>query len=99
MIKGLDQGCWTRPSDKQAIYTEIAPGQAWGIRVTLFSDFAKVEAVKGAQGIWYKGPVRYSVSVYPPTFFEKWRGITFEQKIMWEVEKKRAVVLEESSSH
>lgn len=96
MLKNLKKGTWTRPTDKSAVYLEIAPGEIWGIRVTLIDDYAKVEAVKGPKGVWYKGPVRYSVNIYPPNFFERIRGITLENKIMNEVNKKRIVVQEEN---
>ncbi len=96
MLKQLTKGRWTRPSDKQAVYTEIAPGQRWGIRVTLIADYAKVEAVEGEKGTWYKGPDRYSTTVYPPSRLERWKGVNFEDKIMAEVARKRQVAAEEN---
>ncbi len=98
MLDHLSKGRWTRPSDKQAVYTEFEPGKRWGLRVTLIEDYAKVEAVEGEQGIWYKGPSQYSAVVSPPSFFEKRRGITFEDKIMAEVEKKRKVAAAENEN-
>lgn len=95
MLPQLTKGKWTRPTDKSAVYTEFNPGEAWGIRVTLIADYAKVEAIQGEKGTWYKGPRRFSTTVRPPTFFERLKGITFEDKIMEEVEKKRQVVREE----
>ena len=99
MLKQLDRGRWTRPTDKSAVYTEIQPGQRWGIRVTLIADFAKVEAVEGERGTWYKGPDRYSTTVYPPRLLERWRGVTFEEKIMAEVERKPSVAQEENQNN
>ena len=63
MIKGLDKGKWTRPTDKSAVYLEFAPGAKWGVRVTLMEYDARVEAVNGPKGTWYKGPERYSTLV------------------------------------
>lgn len=97
MLKDLKNGTWTRPTDKSAVYLEIAPEDTWGIRVTLIDDYAKVEAVEGPKGVWYKGPDRYSVNIYPPNLLERIRGITLERKIMNEVYKKRIVVQEENA--
>lgn len=97
MLKELNQGTWSRPTDKSAVYLEIAPGQRWGIRVTLIDNFAKVEAVDGPQGIWYKGPERYCSVIQPPSFWERMRGITLEQKIMAAVQEKRLVAQEENA--
>lgn len=91
MIKWLDRGKWTRPTDKMAVYTEIAPGQKWGIRVTLLVDFARVEAIDGEKCTWYKPGPEISKEVHPPSFFERLRGITFDQKLRAEVEAKREV--------
>ena len=97
MFASLNKGKWTRPTDKSAVYTEIEPGKKWGIRVTLISDHAKVEAIKGEKDVWYKGPKKYSETVMPPNLLEKLRGITFEDKILIEVEKKRQVAAEENA--
>lgn len=94
----LNHGKWTRPTDRSAVYTEILPGQAWGIRVTLIDDYAKVEAIKGEKGVWYNAPKKYSAKVMPPSIFEKLRGISFEDKIMDEVSNKRAVAAEENGN-
>ena len=45
MLKELNRGRWSRPTDKSAVYLEIAPGEKWGVRVTLIENYAKVEAV------------------------------------------------------
>ena len=95
MLKNLTKGIWSRPSDKSAVYLEINPGDQWGIRVTLIDYYAKVEAIDGPQGVWYKAPQRYSSSIYPPKFWERLRGITLESKIMKEVHEKRLVAQEE----
>lgn len=92
----LNQGKWTRPTDRSAVYTEILPGKVWGIRVTLIDDYAKVEAIQGERGVWYNAPQRYSAKVMPPTIFEKLRRISFEDKIMDEVTSKRLVAEEEN---
>ncbi len=97
MLKDLKQGTWSRPTDKSAVYLEIAPGERWGIRVTLIDYYATVEAVDGPQGVWYKAPQRYSTTIYPPTFWERLRGLSLEQKIMAEVQKKRRVAQEENA--
>lgn len=97
MYDYLKKGTWTRPTDKSAVYTEINPGELWGIRVTLIGTYAKVEAVAGEKGTWYKGPERYSSVVHPPNFFERLRGISFKDKLMAEIEKKRLVAAEENA--
>ncbi|NLJ74977.1 MAG: hypothetical protein GX331_08315 [Firmicutes bacterium] len=97
MLKELNQGKWSRPTDRSAVYLEIAPGKRWGIRVTLIDDYAKVEAVDGPKGTWYKGPQRYCSTIYPPNIIERLRGITLEQKIMAAVEEKRRVAQEENA--
>lgn len=96
MLKQLNQGVWTRPTDKSAVYLEIEAGKKWGVRVTLIDYYAKVEAVDGPQGVWYKGPDRYSTTIYPPNFWERLRGLTLEKKIMFQVEQKRLVAQEEN---
>lgn len=97
MLKGLTKGRWTRPTDKSAVYLEFAPGQKWGVRVTLMEHDARVEAIKGPRGVWYKGPERYSSLVRPPNLLERLRGITLESKIMQAVEEKRLVAQEENA--
>mgnify|MGYP000853803228 FL=1 len=97
LLKELTQGTWSRPTDKSAVYLEIAPGDQWGIRVTLIDDYAKVEAVDGPKGVWYKAPERYSSTLHPPGFLERMAGGTLEEKIMAEVEKKRLVAREENA--
>lgn len=96
MLKGLTQGKWTRPTDKSAVYTEFLPGCEWGIRVTLMEDYAKVEAIDSPNAPLYKAPERYSSIIKPPSFFEKLRGITFEDKVMAAVAHKRQVAAEEN---
>lgn len=89
MIAWLDKGRWTRPHDKMAVYTEILPGQVWGIRVTLFSDRARVEAIDDEKCSWYRPGPEIAAEVTEPGFFERLRGITFEAKLKQEVEAKR----------
>ena len=96
MLKELNKGKWSRPTDKSAVYLEIAPGDRWGIRVTLIDDYAIVEAVDGPQGVWYKAPQRYSSVIYPPKFWERITGVTLESKIMTAVHEKRLVAQEEN---
>jgi len=91
IYKLLNRGTWTRPTDKMAVYTEISPGDVWGIRVTLYQDTAQVEAIDGPKCTWYKASPEVSAQVLPPTFWEKLRGISFQDKLMAEVAKKRAV--------
>ncbi|NMB12248.1 MAG: hypothetical protein GX977_08170 [Firmicutes bacterium] len=97
MYELLNQGTWTRPTDKMAIYTEIAPGQAWGIRVTLYQDTAQVEAIDGPKCARYKASPRLSAQVTPPNFWERLQGISFRDKLMEEVANKRAVAEAENS--
>lgn len=89
MIPWLHQGKWTRPHDKMAVYTEILPGQVWGIRVTLFADRARVEAIDHEKCTWYRPGPEIAAEVTEPGFFERLRGVTFEAKLRAEVEKKR----------
>ncbi|HHV93563.1 MAG TPA: hypothetical protein GXX47_03370 [Firmicutes bacterium] len=91
VYKLLDKGTWTRPTDKMAVYTEILPGDVWGIRVTLYKDTAQVEAIDGPKCSWYKAPREVSAEVHPPSLWERIKGITFQDKLMAEVAKKRAV--------
>lgn len=98
VIKTLTKGKWSRPTDKSAVYTEFEPGARWGIRVTLIEDYAKVEAIEGEKAVWYNAPKRYSTIVSPPSIFEKLRGISFEDKILAEVENKRRVAAEENNN-
>lgn len=87
----LNQGNWERPSDRMAIYTEfLDPGDRWGIRVTLIEDSAKVEAIDGPHCVWYHAAAELSSEVAPVTWLERLRGITFQQKLMAEVTRKRA---------
>jgi hypothetical protein len=79
-----------------AVYTEIAPGQTWGIRVLLFAKTARVEAINGPKCSWYKPGPRLSTEVKPANFWEKLRRITFEDKLRAAVEEKRAVAREEN---
>ena len=55
--------------------------------------------MEGPQGIWYKGPQRYSTTVRPPNFWELLCGITLEDKIMAAVEEKRQVAQEENARY
>jgi hypothetical protein len=96
LIKWLDQGKWERPSDKMAVYTEIKPGETWGIRVTLLGVSARVEAINGPKCTWYKPDRRLSADVKPASLWERLRGITFEDKLRREVEAKRAVAATEN---
>lgn len=97
LLRELNQGTWSRPTDKSAVYLEIAPGEQWGIRVTLIDDYAKVEAVDGPKGVWYKASDRFSTTLRPPTLLQRLSGITLEDKIMAEVKKKRLVAQEENA--
>ncbi|NMB46127.1 MAG: hypothetical protein GX998_06905 [Firmicutes bacterium] len=97
MYRLLTQGIWTRPTDKMAVYTEIAPHQVWGIRVTLYQATAQVEAINGPKCAWYKASPRVSARVHPPSLWEKLRGISFQDKLMVEVAKKRAVAEAENA--
>jgi len=72
-----------------AVYTEILPHQQWGIRVTLLGDSARVEAIDGPKCTWYRVNSELSATVHPPSFLERLRGITFEDKLRQEVEAKR----------
>lgn len=96
MLKELKHGTWTRPTDKSAVYLEIAADEQWGIRVTLIDYYAKVEAIDGPKGVWYKAPERYCSVIYPPNLWERLRGMTLEKKIMAAVEEKRLVAKEEN---
>lgn len=96
MIKWLTEGKWERPTDKMAVYTEIRPGQRWGIRVTLFAADARVEAIDGPRCTWYKVPYRLRADIKPPNILEKMQGVTFEDKLRKEVAAKRAVAAEEN---
>lgn len=91
MIKWLDRGKWTRPTDSMAVYTEIDKGKTWGIRVTLMKENARVEAIKGERCSWYKPGPEISTEIAPPNFFERLRGVTFDDKLRREVEAKRRV--------
>ena len=73
MIRWLDRGKWTRPTDKMAVYTEFEPGAQWGIRVTLFTDHARVEAIDDVKCTWYKPGPELAAEVSPPSFFERLR--------------------------
>jgi len=97
MLNELNRGQWSRPTDKSAVYLEIAPGDQWGIRVTLMEDCAKVEAVDGPDTAWYKAPERYCSIIRPPKFWERLKGVTLESKIMSAVHEKRLVPQEENA--
>lgn len=97
MLKELKIGKWSRPTDKSAVYLEISPGEQWGIRVTLIDYYAKVEAVDGPKGVWYKAPERYCSVIYPPNLWERLKGLTLEKKIMTAVKEKRLVAKEENA--
>lgn len=96
IYKLLTKGKWERPTDQSAVYTEIEPGERWGIRVTLIKDYARVEAIDGPRCSWYKAPKEISAEVRPPGFFEKIQRITFEKKLMAEVEAKRKVAADKN---
>ncbi|OUM97147.1 MAG: hypothetical protein BAA04_12130 [Firmicutes bacterium ZCTH02-B6] len=91
----LCHGCWERPSDKEAVYTELEPGRRWGIRVVLYVDEARVEALDSASPATYRPPRRYVTTVRPPTWWERLRGITFGHKLEQAVADKRRVAAEE----
>lgn len=93
----LTKGTWTRPTDKSAVYTEYDESARWGIRVTLFGDSAKVEALPRDQMARYQAPKRLATVVHPPSLFERVRGISFEDKIMNEVYRKRRAAEEENA--
>ncbi|HHY14647.1 MAG TPA: hypothetical protein GX521_01085 [Firmicutes bacterium] len=97
MLKSLTKGKWSRPTDKSAVYLEFAPGQQWGVRVTLMEHDARVEAINGPRGVWYRAPERYSSLVRPPTLWERIRGLTLESKIIEAVKEKRLVAREENA--
>ncbi len=86
----LNQGRWSRPTDKMAVYTEIPRGARWGIRVTLEGKWAVVEAIEGEGCSWYRAPKEVQARVGPPTLLERLRGVTFLEKLRREVEAKRA---------
>ncbi|HEX6972477.1 MAG TPA: hypothetical protein VF234_09680 [Limnochordia bacterium] len=92
----LDRGRWERPSDKMAVYTEIQPGARWGIRVTLYARSALVEAIDGPSCAHYRPPKHLAAYVHPPRWWERLRGVTFEKKLLEEVERKRAVARAEN---
>jgi len=96
MIPGLERGRWSRPSDTMAVYVELDHPDAWGVRVTLMPQAAQVEAIQGEKCSRYKAPRHLSAYVYPPTFWERLRGITFEAKLLEEVERKRQVAAAEN---
>jgi hypothetical protein len=97
VIKWLTEGKWERPHDKMAVYTEIKPGDTWGIRVTLLGDSARVEAINGPKCSYYKPDPKYSAEVRPVTWLERLRGVTFDDKLRAEVERKRAVAAHENA--
>ena len=94
----LDVGVWSRPTDKTAVYLELEPGKTWGIRVTVFPQTARVEAINGPRCTWYKAPDRVSTEVTPPNALERMKGITFKDKVMQEVANKREVAREENEN-
>jgi len=91
----LCRGRWERPSDKEAVYTEFAPGRRWGIRVVLYVDEARVEAIDMESPFTYQSPRRYVTTVRPPAWWERLRGITFAHKLARAVEDKRRVAAAE----
>lgn len=93
----LDRGRWERPSDTMAVYTEIPPGERWGIRVTLSGHSALVEAIDGPGCSHYRAPERLAAYVHPPTWWERLRGLTFEAKLRAEVNRKRQVAAAENA--
>ncbi|HEY8418432.1 MAG TPA: hypothetical protein VIK93_10420 [Limnochordales bacterium] len=93
----LCDGRWERPSDKEAVYTELTRGRRWGIRVVLFGDEARVEAIDAAMPVTYGAPRRYVTIVRPPTLWERLRGITFADKLLRAVAEKRRVAWEEEA--
>lgn len=93
----LTEGVWTRPSDKMAVYTEIDEGKTWGIRVTLLGRDARVEAIDGPKCSHYRANKRMVSIVRPPGLIERLKGITFDAKLMAEVELKRGIATEENS--
>lgn len=98
VIPGLDRGRWLRPSDKMAVYLEFEHPQAWGVRVTLLPEGAHVEAVQGERGSQYRAPRRLSTFVTPPGWWERLRGVTFEDKVLAEVARKRLIAAHENRS-
>jgi len=91
LMKVLKNGRWTRPSDKEAVYLEIPPGCRWGVRVTLYTNTVWVEAVDGPKCAYHRADRQLACRVPPPSLWERWRGVTWEQKILQEVERKREV--------
>jgi len=91
----LSRGRWERPSDKEAVYTEVEPGRRWGIRVTLYGDEARVEAIDMRMPVHYRAPRRLAATVRPPTWWERLRGITFADKLRRAVADKQRVAWEE----
>jgi len=96
IYRKLNKGKWERPSDTMAVYTEIEPGKKWGIRVTLIKDYARVEAIDGPKCVWYQASSELSSEVKPPSLLERLRGITFADKLLAEVERKRKVAERET---
>lgn len=94
----LDRGRWERPSDTMAVYTEIRPGERWGIRVTLSGPSALVEAIDGPGCSHYRAPERLAAYVHPPTWWERLRSVTFEAKLLNEVGRKRQVAAAENAT-
>jgi len=91
----LCSGRWERPSDREAVYTEVAPGRRWGIRVTLFGDEARVEAIDSLRPVNYRAPRRLVTVVRPPSLWQRLRGIRFADKLLQAVADKQRVALEE----
>ena len=79
-----------------AVYTEIPPGDVWGIRVTLIKERARVEVIDGEKCTWYKPGYEIAADVAPPTLLERLRGISFETKLKREVEAKRRTAREKN---
>lgn len=93
----LTEGRWTRPHDRMAVYTEIEPGAKWGIRVTLFERSAVVEAIDSPKCTHYKTDGRLRSEVSQPNLWERLRGISFRDKVMAEVERKRRLAAEQNA--
>lgn len=66
--------------------------------MTLLPEGAHVEAVHGEKGSQYRAPRHLSTFVRPPTFWERLRGLTFEAKVLAELERKRRVAAEANAA-
>jgi len=79
-----------------AVYTEIEPGEQWGIRVTLCPDCAIVETIKGEKCTWYQAPEELRCEVRYPNLWERFRKISFKDKVLRSVEAKRRLAQREN---